>query len=243
MHVVLTRPRSDSEPLAALLRAHNNDVHIEPMLEIVATGEPVSFDGIQAVLATSANGVRYLATATDRRDLPLYAVGDATALSAREAGFTSVESAQGDSSALAGLVTAQLDPAAGGLLHARGRDSAGDLSGDLETRGFTVKPAVLYRAEPARQLSVELRERLAAEKIDSILFFSPRTARTFVSLTNDAGFGDHCRRITAICLSPAVADAAAALPWNDVRIAATPDQTAMIHEFDRLKMTKDTKQS
>lgn len=225
---MLTRPRSDSEKLALQLRAGGDDAHVEPVLEIVTTGNAPALDGIQAILATSANGVRHLAAASDRRDVPLYAVGDATALCAHECGFLSVESARGDSRTLAALVASRLDPAAGALLHVRGEDSTGDLAGALEAKGFTVNSAVLYRAEPAIALSAEGRDCIASEKCDAILFFSPRTARTFVSLIDDAGLRDRCTGMIAICLSQAVADAAVSLPWSDMRIAATPDQDAMI---------------
>lgn len=243
MHVMLTRPRSDSDPLAAQLRAKGDDVHIEPMLEIVPTGAAVSFDGVQAILATSANGVRCLATATHSRDLPLFAVGDATANSARDAGFEAVHSAEGDSHSLKTMVASRLDPSLGRLLHVRGEAVTGDLPAALQASGFAVDETILYQARPAHRLSEAALEFLSKEKFDSILFFSPRTARTFVSLAIEAGLRDHCMAMTAICLSRAVADAAAALPWSDVRIAATPDQAAMIREFDELKTTKDTKQS
>lgn len=242
MHVMLTRPRTDSDALAAHLRSRGHDVHLEPMLEIDPTGAEISLNGVQAILATSANGIRCLATTTDRRDLPLYAVGDATADCARGAGFEAVHSAHGDSQALLALVVARLDPSAGKLIHVRGMDATGDLSGALEASGFAVEPAILYKATKVDLLSETGRNFISGEKIDSILFFSPRTARTFVSLVNEAGLRDHCTYIAALCLSQAVADAAKALSWRDVRIAATPDQLAMIRILDELKTTEETKQ-
>ena len=240
MHVMLTRPRPDSERLAALLRAGGDDVHVEPMLEIVGTGAVPSLESIQAVLATSANGMRHLAALTDNRQVAVFAVGDSTAQCAMDAGFASVESAQGDSGTLAALVTYRLNPAAGALLHARGAVSTGDLAERLEGEGFTVNSVVLYRADPATRLSPEGRACIMAEKCDAILFFSPRTARTFVSLIKDAGLQDHCARLIAFCLSRAVAEEAAALPWRDLQVAATPDQDAMIGAFEAMKQTRET---
>ena len=243
MRVMLTRPRPESEVLAEQLRAPGEEILIEPMLNIVASNEPVSLEGIQAVLATSANGVRCLAATIDQRDLPLFAVGDATARSAADAGFTRIENAQGESEALGRLVAARLSPADGSLLHIRGQNIAGDLAGQLETQGFTVTSAILYRAEPATELSSAARSWLETEKCDAILFFSPRTARTFVSLLNATGLQACCARITALCLSQAVADEAAAISWGDLRIAMTPDSTAMIQLYDELRLTKDTHRS
>ena len=57
---LLTRPRLDSEILAALLRAQGVDSLIEPVIEITpldgAALPPLA--PVQALLITSANGVR-----------------------------------------------------------------------------------------------------------------------------------------------------------------------------------------
>ena len=86
-----------------------------------------------------------------------------------------------------------LDPAetyelsGGALFHAAGSAIAGDLSGRLEAAGFTVRRAVLYRAEPATALTQPTRAALAARAIDMVVLFSPRTAKTFSALLREAG--------------------------------------------------------
>jgi hypothetical protein len=49
--------------------------------------------------------------------------------------------------------------------------------------------------------------------------------------------------MTALCLSQAVADEAAAISWGDLRIAMTPDMAAMMQLYDELRLTKDTNRS
>src|SRR5258708_37900290 len=88
---------------------------------------PLPRDGVQALLFTSANGARAGAAATARRDIPVFAVGDATAATARKLGFAEVASAGGAVDDLAALVEGRLDPAHGTLLHAAGSALAGDL--------------------------------------------------------------------------------------------------------------------
>ncbi|MBD3608930.1 MAG: uroporphyrinogen-III synthase, partial [Gammaproteobacteria bacterium] len=80
MHVLVTRPIQDAEPLLARLRERGIEATAEPLLEIeFKTGARVDLKDVQAVVATSANGVRAFAAASDRRDVGLFAVGDATA--------------------------------------------------------------------------------------------------------------------------------------------------------------------
>lgn len=229
MRVLLTRPRADSENLAETLRSRGMKVIIEPMLDIIPLGAVPPLEGVTGLIVTSANAIRAFAAACDRRDLEVYSVGDATALAAKEAGFTIVESAQGDSVALGALIAARVRTDAGTLLHIQGRNVTGNLNASLESNRFSVRSAVLYGAEAVDELSLATRDYIKGQKIDAILFFSPRTARTFVRLVTEAGLADRCALINSICLSSAVADAGSALIWCDVHIAAAPDKAAMLN--------------
>lgn len=233
MRALVTRPREDAEPLAGLLRERGIEPVIEPMLTIApcATGG-VDLDGVQALLVTSANGARALAAATPARGLPVFAVGEASARAARAAGFAAVTSAGGDVETLAQVVAAALDPKGGALLHAAGGAVAGDLAGRLGGGGFEVRRAVLYEAHTAEALSPAAAEALRRGGIDMALFFSPRTASTFVTLAVKAEVAAACRKVTAFCLSPAVAEAARELPWRRVRCAARPELAALLEEID-----------
>ncbi|MCG5243035.1 uroporphyrinogen-III synthase [Azospirillum doebereinerae] len=225
----------DAEPLVRRLDALGFACALEPMLSLVwLDGPEPDLTDVQALLFTSANGVRGYARRTGRRDRPVYAVGDATATAAREAGFTQVESASGDVYALAELVRARLDPAGGGLLHVAGSKVAGDLAGLLGGAGFALRREALYDALPAGRLSEETATIFRTSDLNGVLFFSPRTARSFVKLLAEAGLVDRCRTVDAFCLSPAVAEAARAYgdqgvtPWRSVRVAPRPEQDALL---------------
>ena len=229
MRLLLTRPRDDAEPLADELRRASHEVLIEPMLAIRPLPHAsLDLDGVQAVLLTSANGARALAAANARRDLSVCAVGDATARAARAAGFTDVASADGDVEALAELVRARLDPADGRLVHVAGSAVAGDLSSALGAAGFAVDRAVLYEARKATALSPACRAALQDGRLDGALFFSPRSAAAFVRLADAAGLAAACRRMSALCLSQAVADAAGVVPWRDISVAIRPTQADLL---------------
>jgi len=234
-HILVTRPAEDAEPLAARLRDQGYDASIEPMLDIVwLDGPEPDLKDVQALLFTSANGVRGYSRRTGRRHLPVYAVGDATARAARTAGFADVESASGDVYALADLVRARTTSDAGVLLHVAGTKLAGDLAGMLTNAGFSVRRATLYDAVPSTRLSENTSTALRTGTLDAVLFFSPRTARSFVRLVNEAGLIDRCRTVDALCLSPAVAEAArtygdqGVTPWQSVRVAPRPEQDSLL---------------
>ena len=233
MRVLVTRPREDAERLAEPLRALGASVVNEPLLMIVPVAGPsLNLADVQAVLVTSANGARALAKAGERRDIPVFAVGDQSGRVARDLGFKRVESAGGDVNTLARLVSAGLDPAAGPLLHAAGSVQAGDLAGQLRPLGFEVRVVPLYDARPTAALSASVRQALAEGGFDAGFFYSPRTARTFVAHVRKANLSLPLTGMMGYALSQAVADALEpVLPPDRLRVADQPTQDAMLAIF------------
>ncbi len=234
IRALVTRPREDAERTVAALAARGVAAMVEPLLVIepLAPAGGVDVAGAQALLFTSANGVRAFAAASDERRLPALAVGDATAEAARAAGFSHVESAAGDAAALAELAAARSDPAAGPLLHLSGEQVAGDLAGRLAASGLRVRRMALYRARAADALSPACREALAAGRLDIALFFSPRTAAVFARLAAEAGVADACRRIRACVPSRQAAGRLRGVVWGEIRIARRPNLEAMMAEVE-----------
>ncbi len=229
MRVLVTRPGDDGTVLAELLGARGVESVVEPLLAIKQIeGPPLALDGVQAFLLTSANGVRALARRTDRRDIPVYAVGDATATTARGSGFTQVHSAAGNVETLAELVVELLKPKDGPLLHVAGSAVAGDLIGLVEAAGFKCTREILYEAVNERSLTSSTIAAIKENHIEAVTLYSPRSAEIFVELIRKARLVRSCRNMLAICLSQAVADKIGELHWQDIHIAAEPNQDALL---------------
>ncbi|MDX1485315.1 MAG: uroporphyrinogen-III synthase [Alphaproteobacteria bacterium] len=232
LRVLVTRPEADAGPLAERLAAEGFDPVIEPLLRIRFRDEASpDLSGLAALAFTSANGVRalvHLAPEARALKLPVFVVGPATAAAARAAGFADVRSADGDVAALANLVARELGRGGGPVVHVAGRERAGDLVGALAAEGLEARREVLYDAIAADSLSSTLRAEIEAGAINVVLIFSPRTARLFVNLMENSGLEARARTMCLVALSPAVAEAAAPLPWGTVRIADAPRQDAAL---------------
>jgi uroporphyrinogen-III synthase len=229
VRALVTRPREDAGSLVEALRARGIDAVVEPMLRIrLRENVALDLEGVQALLFTSANGARAAAAATAARDLPVLAVGDATAGEARALGWTEVASAGGTVEDLARLAAERLKPEHGALLHVAGSAVAGDLVRLLG--GFSVRRTVLYDAEPAEGFSPEAEALLCDGGIDLAFFFSPRTALRFAELAR--GLPTRLDGATAFCLAPAVADAVGTLGWRAVETAAAPTQASLLAALD-----------
>ena len=167
--------------------------------------------GIAALAFTSANGVVAFATLTPDRTRPVFTVGDATAQAARTAGFARVQSASGDLRRLADLLIAQ-GPGIGPLLVPGALEPAGDLPALLRGR-------VEARALPVYQ-AVETAAAVPAA-FDAVLVHSARAARALAALGPFAGQ-------TAFALSAAAADPLGERSGLEIRLARTPDETALL---------------
>jgi uroporphyrinogen-III synthase len=235
MRVLVTRPGEDGTALAEILGARGIESIIEPLLTIKQIeGPALELGNVQALLLTSANGVRALARRTERRDIPVYAVGDATATTARSSGFAQVHSAAGNVETLVELVTEMLKPKAGPLLHVAGSAVAGDLIAQVETAGFECTREVLYEAVVERSLMSSTIAAIKDAHIDIVTLYSPRSAEIFVELVRKARLVRSCQNIIALCLSQAVADKISELHWQEVQIAKEPNQDALLNLLTEL---------
>lgn len=232
-HALITRPEAEAARLKQQLAARGIAADTAPLLNIrIHAVEPrhlsEALDGVTALLFTSANGVRAFCANSPRRDLAVFAVGEASAEAAVTAGFAEVSAAGGDVHSLAELVQDEHPPRRGPLLHAAGATLAGDLQLMLQRNGYDVRRVTAYAAEPAGSLPEPVAARFGAGGYDAALFFSPRTAATFVSLSRASGITAGAAACAALCLSANVAAALEALSWRDVRIAARPREADLL---------------
>jgi uroporphyrinogen-III synthase len=235
MQAIVTRPSGAGPGLAAALAARGIGAISAPVLEIHCRDDgPLDLAEVQAVLCTSANGVRALARLAGERRVPLYAVGEATAAQARAEGFSTVFAAAGDVAALARLAATRLRPEHGRLIHAAGSEVAGDLVGTLGRLGFDIARATVYEARPAAVLDPAAVRALRAGEVGFALFFSPRTGKIFARLATAAALAPCCAAVAALSISAAADAELGALPWRQRRIAERPTEAALIAALDRL---------
>lgn len=236
MRVLITRPLDAAQDTAAELRSRGHDAIVEPLLTIVIEqGPPVDAGRYARLILTSANGARAAAARMTDRQIPVLAVGPATAAEARARGFTQVIMADGNG--IAGIVTALARlPATGDrpLLHVAGTDVAGDLAAEARKLGLTLERMTLYRAVATPSLSRNACEALKAGQIDAVMFFSPRTAEIFARLAHDEGLGQHLGRLGACVISQNAARALKSLTFGKVLVAQETTVGAMLDLLDDL---------
>lgn len=231
MRLLLTRPQAEAARTAAALRARGHEPILAPLLDIeLLSDADLGAGPWTAILLTSANAVRAIAVHPrhdELRSLVVFTVGARTAQAMREAGFSAVVSADGNVRNLADLVAARVEPGAR-LLYLAGEEHSGDLGGVLSARGFTVDTVLVYRAVLARCLPRQAVAALAAG-IDGVLHFSRRSVEAYIGATSAPELVEPAvKKPVHFCLSDRVAEPLKAAGATAIRIAARPDEAALL---------------
>jgi uroporphyrinogen-III synthase len=238
MRILISRPQEDAARLAELLRARGHEPLCASLLSVrFFDGPELTFEGVSAIVATSANGIRAFAKRTERRDLRIFAVGPQTADAARKAGFGEVECADGDATTLAEKVLEWVKPEEGVLLHAASADNEGQLKTLLAEEGYTVDVTVLYEVVALHKLPEIAREAMVHHALDAAVVFSPRSAMALRDCIIRAGLADSCKDIAAVCISTASAVALEPLVFRKVIVAERPNQAAMLEAVEHAAAT------
>ncbi len=227
--VLITRPEVDGQAFAQVLAQDNISTILSPVLEInYLDNVHLDLTNIQALLVTSLNGARALGAVTQRRDIPVYAVGSGTQEILSQHGFMTIKSAQGDTGSLEKLVVESLDPDQGRVLYVHGDFVAGNLEQALKDQGFVVDSEVLYEAQAEPILNERAVEALKSRQIAQALFFSPRTMEQFLVLAERAGVLKDLAHVQAVCLSEAVAHVVPQpSPWRRLVVAPEHRQESL----------------
>ncbi len=222
LRIAVTRAEPDASRTAARIDALGGEAVLAPLLHILVRDDlSRDLSGVQALLFTSANGVRAFGPA----DVRALAVGEATAAEARNLGYRDVIAADGGGAALVTMARQNLDPANGRVLHISGADIVEDIAKALAAQGFDAQRRIAYSARPTTSLPQALTLRLASAppRLDRVLFHSARAAEAFLSLAQG-----HSSALTAVCMSARVANAAAASPWARILVADAPREDALL---------------
>jgi uroporphyrinogen-III synthase len=232
VRLLVTRPEPEAERTAAALARAGHEVLRAPMLRV----EPVAPVDLgrgpwAAVALTSANAARVLAQHPRKIEvvsLPAFAVGRHTAEAARAVGFARVESADGNFEDLVRLLAQRRADIAGPLLYPAGEDRAGDLAAALAGWGLQVALVVVYRTVPVEKFPEEVNVALRTGAVEGVLHFSRRSAAAFLAAAEVAGLVENVTGMRHYCLSAQVAEPLSARGLTHLRIAARPQESALL---------------
>ncbi len=220
--LLILRPEPGNEQTAMTAREAGLDPHCIPLFVVRAVEwkapDPLPYTGI---MMTSANAARFAGQNLQKyRHLPVFAVGEATADAAREAGFLSVVSGDKDvAKLLAQIATLGKQH----ILHLCGADHL-----ENEAIGLHIDRRIVYSAkEKQRPIGISA----ILRKSPVVMLHSPRASAQFALLSPQ--FKVDRSKISLIAISENTANAAGA-GWEEVAVAPVPRDEAMIEIARRM---------
>lgn len=197
--MLITRPEPGASTWEQHFRQYTDVLVFKaPLLTIepvVLTEHP---DMPDALLITSPNAIPYAAQFIG---VPVYAVGEQSAETARSAGLKVAGTGPG----FAGEELFTAVPRGTDLLHLSGKHLAKDLAAGFAERGVQYRRAVVYEAIKRRDVPRSLIEFLGASLPKFATFVSSRTVEAFAALAQSQQCDEPAGGITAICASERIA--------------------------------------
>jgi uroporphyrinogen-III synthase len=233
VRLLVTRPEPDGGRTAEALHAQGHDVLLAPMLHMEHVDFELPDRSYTAVIMTSANTARALQTRPCRARLtsvPAFTVGDHTAAAARALGFAEVHSSDGNRNDLAKTLAARFDASHATLLYLAGENISGDLA--LPPGTATVVTVVVYRMKKADRFPEAVQTALIRGQIDAVLHFSKRSAEAYIECARFSEVTERALAPLHYCLSQQVAAPLAAYGASRIKIAARPNEAALIELVD-----------
>lgn len=213
--LVLIRPQPGNDESSVRAKARGLDTVQIPLFEVVTTPRSALPEGpFDAVLLTSANAARHGTTVLAAlAELPIYAVGEATARAVLDAGPELVTAGRGDAESTAALIAADGHE---NVLHLCGAEVR-----PFNPHGLTITRHVVYRVAEVDDATT--RPALAALEDGVIAVHSPRAGRTLAELVDPGR--RHLFHLVAIS---AAAAAASGPGWGGVSVADSPNDAALL---------------
>ena len=229
MKVIITRTELDSKNLASKLSKIGLHSLISPVLKIVPVPTEVqNISEFQSMIITSKNTLDTIKTLNLNKKTLMFCVGNATARLFKKAGFSNVRSASGSSEDLLRIVKQHCNPKTGPVLYLAGQNTRGLIERELSQSGFILEKRIVYQAEAASSLTDAAQRALRYGEIVGIFIFSPRSAMILNELIRKFSLQTSLKRVTAFCLSEAVAKEASKTVWNKILVSEKPTQKSIL---------------
>jgi uroporphyrinogen-III synthase len=227
--VLVTRPEPGATRTAQHLRALGHTPLVLPLTEIISMPVDSAAGPFDAVAITSANALRRAPepVLAPLLNLPCFVVGEATAQAARLMGFKHVISGDGDGVSLAHRITVSTHADAR-ILYLTGRVRSPEFEQIARQTGRKILPLTVYDTVLMDYTIEYLSGFFQNEPIEATLLYSRKGAEAFKKIMECEEFSYLFEKTEFFCLSPNIAKALSVNESPIIRIAAKPDETALL---------------
>lgn len=227
--ILITRPEIDALETAKILNQKGYESFCESFLKIIYRDCKIpNLEKFETVIFTSRHAVHAFCQNTDERNISVLTVGDKTAEEAEKNNFKNIQSASGDLDDLVQLLSRNVSDKP--YLYARGQEVSACLVGSLPK--LDIEEVILYHTEKQQEISLGGAEMLKNMAFSHVLFYSKRTAESFVAAIEahpqKLALFEGFKGAKALCLGSSMVEYLSVLPWRSIDVADKPNQEALL---------------
>ena len=226
MHILLTRPINESIKTKSILTELGHKVTVDPLLKIIFLKNNKNYKNIYCYIITSKNGLLALSKVTKNRSIPIYCIGLATAKFAKQKKFKKVFFADGTGKNLYKIVCKMTKKKK--IVHVSGKDVTINITKKLKNSGYNAERIIAYKSLQAQNFRNKTILNLSEKKIDLVLFFSKKTANTYIKLSRKANINSKLKKAYSLCLSKNIANVFPRNYWKKIYISPHPNLLSLI---------------
>lgn len=229
--ILVTRPEPGAGQTGDRLDAAGFDPVLLPLSKIGPLSDlmiPVD-DNVAAVALTSANAVRYLTDEQLRSiaDLPVYAVGPATADEARISGLQVDWTDKGSAESLAWEMARRLRQGRK-ILYLAGRVRRPDFERALAAADVPVDVIEIYDTELVSYTTEKMVDLLSHPPVAAVLVYSVIAAEQISRIVEDPDLSHLLESAVFLCLSKRIGQALKGVSETQITVARKPDEEAVL---------------
>ena len=245
MRVLVTRPEPGCSRTVKLLEQRGHEAVAMPLSRIVdlpSAGEELRAVPVHHAVVTSANAIRAwqaLGISHAAVSGPLYAVGERTALTARQAGFVDVRAGAGDGAALAGRILQDMAggalevSAAAPLVYVAGRTRHRQFESVLSAKDVLLRIVELYDIAQLSYSTDYMKAVFLERAPVAVLLYSRRAAELLFLAVAPEARGNMLKNCEFFCMSENVVNAIPTQFRNRIAVASHPDEKHLLSLLDR----------
>ena len=232
MHIIITRPKEDSIQLIEKLKKSGNLVTHLPVIKIEKLEtDKINLENYKAVIFTSSNAIKFMNIEKFNLKIKCFCVGNATELTAKQAGFINTYSSEGTVDSLIELILRILNNKSEKLLYLSSEFISRDLDKDLINQGFSVDRISNYTTLPVEQIDETILNILKKNPPDVFFIYSAKSAKNLFSLINKYSLLNIVTHSNLMCISEKVLLVLKEIKWKKVFIFTPGEEEFLLNKI------------
>ena len=232
MHIVITRPKEDSQNLIENLIKLGHMVTHLPVIKIEKLEtKKINLLNYQGIIFTSSNAIKFMNIEKFNSKIKCFCVGKATELIAKQIGFINTYTSEGTVDSLTELIIRSLDNKSEKLLYLSSEFISKDLDKDLISAGYSVDRISNYTSIPIEEGDKKTIDFFVKKPPDVIFIYSSKSAKNLFNLINKYSLLNVVTQSNLMCISEKVLTVLKQIKWKKIFVFSPGEEEFLLNKI------------